>query len=328
MLVAAGIPFEVTTLRRDVETFGRRARVAFTDDWHADAARRDFTINALYCSAEGEIFDPINGYPDILQRRIRFVGDPEARIQEDYLRILRYFRFQARYGARTRDAASLAACVKLSKGLERLSAERVRQELFKLIVARHAVPVLWRMARHGVLGHIFPHRDDIHVVGRMAKIDHHMGLIPDPLLRLALVAEDAASLRVRLRLTNAEVARLKAVGRQPEPHPGLRAREARIVLYHLGEQAWRDAVRLAWAKSGASANHGGWRALFETADRWQRPEFPLNGNDLIARGVKPGPAVGQALRQLEDWWVASDFKPAKDELLAKLGGTIQQKDWA
>jgi poly(A) polymerase len=145
MLVAAGIPFEVTTLRRDVETFGRKARVIFTDDWHADAARRDFTINALYCSAKGEIFDPVNGYPDILQRRIRFVGDPEARIHEDYLRILRYFRFQARYGAKTRDAASLAACVKLSKGLERLSAERIRQELFKLMVARRAVPVLWRM---------------------------------------------------------------------------------------------------------------------------------------------------------------------------------------
>jgi poly(A) polymerase len=323
MLTASGRPFEVTTLRVDVETFGRKARVAFTDDWEADARRRDFTINALYCSAEGKIFDPVEGYPDILRRRIKFVGDPEARIKEDYLRILRYFRFQARYGERTRDRASLAACVKLRQGLDQLSAERIRQELFKLLAARRAVPILWLMAQHQVLEHILPPVDDFQPIGRMARIDHYCKLAPDPLLRLALLARDPLSLRNDLKLTNAEVERLKTVARHPEPQPILRAQEQRAVLYHMGEQAFRDAVRLAWARSGASVNNNGWRQLLEAADRWRRPEFPVNGNDLIARGVAPGPKVGEVLRQLEDWWVASDFKPSKDELLARLSNIGQ-----
>src|SRR5205814_10107548 len=243
MLIAAGRPFEVTTLRVDVETFGRKARVAFTDDWEADARRRDFTINALYCSIEGEIFDPVRGYPDVLRRRIKFVGAAEDRIKEDYLRILRYFRFEARYGGRNRDRASLQACVELRAGLDQLSAERIRQELFKLLTAPRAITVLCLMARHRVLEHILPHVDDFQPAARMAKIDRHLELTPDPLLRLALIAEDPLALRDRLKLTNAEIERLKAIDRHPAPQLNLRPQERRAVLYRMGEQAYRDAVR-------------------------------------------------------------------------------------
>jgi poly(A) polymerase len=318
LLVASGHPFEVTTLRVDVETFGRKARVAFTSDWEADAQRRDFTINALYCSSEGEIFDPVDGYGDILKRRIKFVGEPEARIKEDYLRILRYFRFQARYGGRLRDRASLEACIRLKTGLEQLSGERIRQELFKLMVARRGVPVLWLMAQNGVLGQILSHADDLQPVARMAKIDQHLKLAPDSLLRLALVARDALSLRERLRLTNAETERLKLLARYPEPQPKLRSEERRAVLYQMGEHAYRDAARLAWARNGASVNNTGWRTLLAAADGWERPKFPVNGDDLIARGIEPGPKIGETLQQLEDWWIACDFTPDKDALLARL----------
>jgi poly(A) polymerase len=299
MLVASGHLFEVTTLRIDVETFGRKARVAFIDDWRADAERRDFTINALYCSPEGKIFDPVNGYEDILKRRIKFVGDPEARIKEDYLRILRYFRFQAR-------------------GLDQLSGERIRQELFKLMLARRAAPVLWLMAQTGVLKQLFDHAEDLQPVARMAKADLYLGLAPDPLLRLALLAVDALSLRERLKLTNIETERLRALSRGPELQPKLSPEKRRALLYRMGEQAYCDAVRLAWARSGASVNNKGWRGLLAAADGWQRPQFPLSGNDLINRGIEPGPKLGETLRQLEDRWVASDFTDDKDALLARL----------
>jgi poly(A) polymerase len=318
-LVASGRPFEVTTLRRDLETFGRRARVAFTDDWEADARRRDFTINALYCSGEGEIFDPVKGYPDILKERIRFVGNPATRIKEDYLRILRYFRFEARYGGKTSDKASLSACVRLRKGLATLSPERIRQEFYKLLVAPCAAPVLMLMAKNKVLAHILAAVKDLDPVARMEKIDRKLGLPADPLLRLALIAKDAPTLRDRLKLTNAEMARLKAIGLAPAPDPRLRAGEQRAVLYQMGPEAYRDAVRLAWARSRAAPANSRWRQLLELAEHWNPPVFPVNGDDLSARGLQPGPGMGKMLQQLEDWWVASDFKPSKDELLARVG---------
>jgi hypothetical protein len=178
-------PFEVTTLRIDVETYGRHAQVAFTDDWTADARRRDFTMNALYCDGAGTVFDPVGGFPDILERRVRFVGEPQERIREDFLRILRFFRFQARYGQGDPDADGLAACVALQEGLETLSAERVRQEMLKLLVAPGAVPVLRVMVETGIAARILPTGHDLARVARMAGIDAEQGLEPDPVLRLA-----------------------------------------------------------------------------------------------------------------------------------------------
>jgi len=317
-LVVGGKPFEVTTLRVDVETFGRRARVAFTDDWQADALRRDFTMNALYCSRDGEIYDPTNGYADILRNRVKFVGSPSERIKEDALRILRFFRFHARFGGGAPDHEALAACVRHKAKLRGLSSERVRQELFKLLEAKRAADTIKLMAARNVLKVLFAPAADLTPLARMAKVDQALGLKADALLRLALAAKDAPALRARLRLTNAETRRLEAIAHYAGPTPRLRERERRVVLYHLGEEAWRDTVRLAWVKSKDPVGSKKWRDLLAFTDQWPIPRFPLTGKDLLARGIKPGPLLGKELGRLEDWWIASDFIENKDGLLRRL----------
>ncbi|MBL8908692.1 MAG: CCA tRNA nucleotidyltransferase [Rhizobiales bacterium] len=312
-------PFEVTTLRHDVETDGRRAKVAFTSDWAADAMRRDFTMNALYCDANGKIFDFVGGYGDVLRKRVRFVGAPSARIREDYLRILRFFRFHARYGKGPPDKAGLTACARLRKGLTQLSAERVRQELFKLLVAARAVPTLEIMQKAGILRVISPLLCDIPGLKRMAAIDDKNRLAPDPLLRLQMLSGDARPLADKLRLTRKELSRLEGLGRHPPPTPKLREHERRAILHAMGEECWRDSVRIAWARSRAPLADKSWRDLLRLPDKWQAPVFPVKGADLVAAGVKPGPEVGRILSDLEDWWVAAGFKPGKDELIARLG---------
>jgi poly(A) polymerase len=317
-LVVGGKAFEVTTLRVDVETFGRKARVAFTDDWAADALRRDFTMNALYCSRDGKIYDPTKGYEDILRRRVKFVGLPAERIKEDALRILRFFRFHARYGAGAPDGQGLAACVRHRARLRGLSSERIRQELFKLLEAKRAADTIKLMAARNVLKVLFPPAADLTPLTRMAKIDQALGLRPDALLRLALVAKDARALRERLRLTNAEMRRLDAIATHASPTPKLRDRERRAVLYHLGGEAWRDTVRLGWAKSKDPVASKKWKDLLAFADQWTIPCFPLTGKDLLAHGLEPGPVLGRELGRLEDWWIASDFSADKESLLRKL----------
>jgi poly(A) polymerase len=317
-LVALGKVFEVTTLRVDVETFGRKARVAFTDDWVADALRRDFTMNALYCSRDGEIYDPTKGYADILRKRVKFVGRPSERIKEDALRILRFFRFHARYGAGAPDRDGLAACVRFKAKLKGLSSERIRQELFKLLEAKRAADTIKLMASRNVLKVLFPPASDLRPFARMAKTDQTLDLVPDALLRLALAAKDARSLRERLRLTNAETRRLEAIATHRGPTPSLRERECRAVLYHLGKEAWRDTIRVAWAKSEDPVTSKKWKDLLAFADHWPIPRFPLSGKDLLARGLKSGPALGRELSRLEDWWIASDFAPDRESLLRKL----------
>jgi len=312
-------PFEVTTLRHDVETDGRRAKVAFTDDWAADAMRRDFTMNALYCDAEGNILDFVDGYADIRKKRVRFVGTPSARIREDYLRILRFFRFHARYGTGAPDKAGLAAVTRLRKGLSQLSAERIRQELFKLLVAPRAVQTLQIMQKQGILRVISPLLRDVSGLKRMAAIDEKNKLAPDPLLRLQLLSGDARPLADALRMTRKELSRLDALGKHMPPTPELRVQERRAILHAMGEECWRDSVRIAWARSKSPLSDKTWRDLLRLPDKWQAPVFPVKGADLVAAGIAPGPEVGRVLRDLEDWWVAAGFKPGKDELIARLG---------
>jgi poly(A) polymerase len=308
-VVADHHPFEVTTLRHDIETDGRRATVKFTDDWEADAMRRDFTMNALYCDAKGRISDFTNGYRDILARRVIFVGDPEQRIREDYLRILRFFRFHARYGEGAPDAAGLAACVRLSAGMDALSAERIRQEMFKLMAAKGAVPTLRLMAEQGILSHLLPYTEDWSVIARLP---------PDPLLRLAVLALEPLAMRERWRLSNHEAKRLEAISSLVAPTPGLRETEQKIVLYQIGPEAWTDLVRIAWARSDTTMEDSRWRALLSLPQRWHIPVLPVSGGDLLAAGMKPGPEIGATLKALEDWWVASGFTPGKLELLNRL----------
>lgn len=301
--------FEVTTLRHDVETDGRRATVAFTGDWRGDASRRDFTVNALFCDERGKIHDFTGGYKDILRRRIRFVGSPAQRIVEDYLRILRFFRFHAQIGKGAPDKAGLAAGVRLRAGLDRLSAERIRQELFKLLAAPGAVATLRLMAKRGILEHVLPHTEEWRVLGRLPA---------DPVLRLFALAAEPGGLKERLRLSNREAERIAALAAVPPLSPKLRQAERRAMLYHLGVQSWRDAVNLAWARSRAPLTDRGWRQLLSLAQRWKIPVFPVTGRDLTGRGMKPGPELGAVLHRLEDWWIASDFKPGKDDLLARV----------
>ncbi|MCA3555083.1 CCA tRNA nucleotidyltransferase [Aestuariivirga sp.] len=308
-VVAGHHPFEVTTLRHDLETDGRRARVAFTGDWAADARRRDFTMNALYCDARGTVHDFVNGWPDVEARRVIFVGDAEQRIAEDCLRILRFFRFHARYGHGAPDAAGLDACTRLRSGLDHLSAERIRQEMFKLMAAPGAAETLRLMAARGILARLLPYTEDWGVLERLP---------PDPLLRLAVLARDPLSMPGRWRLSNHEARRLEAVVSLIPPTPALRPAEQRIILYQTGAAAWRDLVHIAWARSGAAADGARWRDLLELPDRWPIPSLPVAGKDLVASGMSPGPEIGAMLRKLEDWWVASDFQPGRDELLKRL----------
>ena len=303
-------PYEVTTLRHDVETDGRRARVKFTSDWQADALRRDFTVNALYCDARGKIYDFTDGYRDVLRSRIIFVGSPAKRIAEDYLRILRFFRFHARFGKGAPDKAGLAACVRHRKGLDRLSAERIRQEMFTLLVAPGAVPSLKLMAKCGILAHLLPYTEDWRIIGRLP---------PDPLLRLAVLSAEPQAMKERWRISNVEAKRLDAISSLTAPSPSLRLREQRAVLYRMGADAWRDLVRIGWARSKASLDDPSWKRLLRLPDRWPVPSLPVAGRDLIAAGLNPGPEFGLTLRRLEDWWLAADFKPGKDDLLKRLG---------
>jgi poly(A) polymerase len=308
---AAG--FEVTTLRHDVETDGRRAVVAFTKEFADDAARRDFTVNALYCSPKGEIYDYTNGYSDILKKKVKFVGVPAARIKEDYLRILRFFRFHAAYGKGKPDAAGLAACKRLRAGLDGISAERKRQELLKLLVAPRAAETLKAMAASGVLKQLFRHTDNWRVLGRLPQ---------DAILRLNALAKEPAALKEKLRLSNDEASRLEALAAAPVISPALREMEQRALLYRLGPTCFADAARLSFAHSRAAVGDRKWARLFKLPARWQAPRFPLSGKDLLDQGMASGPRLGQALQQAEDYWVAGDFAATKAELLTYIESTI------
>ena len=308
-IVNKGLPFEVTTLRRDVKTDGRRAVVAFTTDWAEDAIRRDFTMNALYCDATGKIYDFTNGYIDLMRNRVRFVGDANERIREDYLRILRFFRFHARYGKGSPYRIGLAACTKLKSGLKKISPERIRQEMFKLVVAPRAVPALKVMAKSGVLKIIIPYTDDWRVIDRLPA---------DAVLRLFALAKKPENLKDILRLSNAEAQRVNDLIVAPDLSPRLRQQEQHAMLYHLGVQVWTDAVQLAWAKGRSSRTDQKWQALLDLPMHWPIPKLPINGEDLLQAGVASGPHMGEVLRKLEDWWVASDFAPTREDLLERL----------
>jgi tRNA nucleotidyltransferase/poly(A) polymerase len=314
------VPHEVTTLREDVETFGRHARVAFTADWAADARRRDFTINALYCDAGGVVLDPLGGYGDIVARRVRFIGEADARIAEDYLRILRFFRFNAEYGSGECDRAGLEACQRGRGGLAGLSAERIRAELIKLLIAPMAVAVVETMLAWGLLLQVFGAVSAPQRLARLAAIEEALDLAPDPVRRLAAltvhVREDAGRLATRLRLSNAEQRALTdGANEAPRLMPGLAESEARIALYRLGAETFRARTLAAWT-SAAAGEAARWRDLYGLPDRWRVPRLPVDGTDLIACGIAAGPAIGQHLRRLEEHWIAGGFSASRDQLLA------------
>jgi len=327
--IAKGQPYEITTLRRDVETDGRRAVVAFTTDWAEDAMRRDFRLNALYASPAGRLYDPTaGGLADARAGRIVFVGDAETRIREDALRILRFFRFQAWYGRAEPDAAGLAACAALRGLIGNLSAERVSAELMKLLAAEDPRPAVRLMAQAGVLAEVLPEAQGLTRFERLVAIETEMLFTEDALLRLAALLPDdpaaADALGERLRLSNAQRQRLVAA---LDPSPPLKSwlspKETRQLVYRLGADAFCDRVTLAWAASERPAATIQWRALLPTARGWTAPRFPLSGDEVLAAGVRKGPLVGEVMREVEAWWVDNDFPDDKLALIERLKAVAQ-----
>jgi poly(A) polymerase len=310
-LVVDSQPFEVTTLRQDTETFGRKAKVAFGRDWVRDAERRDFTINGLSIDAGGVIHDHVGGYDDLVARRVRFIGDPNQRIAEDYLRILRFFRIHAAYGQGEPDRAGYLACIEARAGLATLSAERVRMEMLKLMIAEGAAAALVAMADGGLLLSIFGGVAYTGSFAAMVAAERSLGLKADPVRRLGALAvavtEDARRLAVRLRLSNSETKTLDSMGHRWWRLAGMDAATARRRLYRLGADRYRDRLMLAWARAGGTTPSAPWREFATLPERWSAPKFPLKAADFVARGIAEGPALGHVLALAEDAWLAADF---------------------
>jgi len=325
--VADGKPFEITTLRRDVETDGRRAVVAFSEDWAEDAERRDFTMNALYASIDGEVFDYAGGVEDLKAGRVRFAGDAATRIREDYLRILRLFRFHARYGRGELDSDALRAAAAEKAGLASLSGERIQKEMLRLLEAENPMPSLRAMAATGILAEILPGAVLLQRLERLVAVDEGNFFAPDPLLRLAVLLPDpghAAKIAERFRLSNAQTARLIDVtGAQEKIVSYLSIKEVRKWLYRLGAARFKDRVFLRWAEDPKESNAIQWRALLALADAWQRPKFPLNGENVKAAGVPEGPLIGRILGEVEEWWIDSDFIDDEFSLAERLKAVVQ-----
>ncbi len=320
-VLVAGRPFEVTTLREDVETDGRHAVIRFGRDFAQDALRRDFTINALSVDVDGRIHDYTGGLDDLAAERVRFIGDPATRIREDYLRTLRFFRFSAEYAAGDLDAAGLAATVAQRDGLARLSRERVRQELLKLVVARRAPEAVAAMSEAGLLGSLLAGVPQPLRFARSAAIAPEAGAIPRLAALGAIVPEDAERLRERLKLSNAEAARLATAagalvrlhGAAERPQPRL----LRELLFDHGRTGADDGVLLAWAESGAPPDDQGWAAARRFLADTPEPRLPFSGSDLIARGIPAGRPLGAALKRLQAAWIRAGF-PQDPHALAGL----------
>lgn len=321
-------PFEITTLRKDVATDGRRATIAYTDDWAQDAKRRDFTMNAIFADETGEIFDPLGGLEDLQARRVRFIGDASTRILEDYLRILRFFRIHAVYGQGALDQVGLQACAAAKDHLSKLSAERVQSELIKLLSASDPLPVMRQMAAVGVMSEILPEATNYDLFGCLVAADQGQFFEADPVLRLGALLEtdgDATeALSARLRLSGRDAKRLKAM-RSDETSivSYMSIRELRRTAYLIGQQCLHDRIRLAWAGDPKATNGVQWRALLAMGDTWQRPQLPLTGSQVQLAGVPEGPEVGRVLREVEAWWIETDFTEDRFSIAERLKAIVQ-----
>jgi poly(A) polymerase len=325
--VVDGRHFEITTLRRDVETDGRHARVAFTDDWEEDAARRDFTINALSADPDGTLHDPFGGIDDLLAGRVRFVGEPETRIREDVLRLLRFFRFHARYGQGDPDAPSLEACARLAPLLPGLSGERVAAEISRLLLARDPATAVALMRDRSILQHILPELTEVERLRVLVLIEDDLG-DRDAIRRMAALlpraADQAAAVAARLKLSNADRDRLVALAAPPlQIAPAMDEPAMRRALHRIGAPLFRDLVLLYWADTaGDAARH---RAMLAVAEGWTPFALPVKGQDLLDRGVPPGPEIGRLLAEIERWWEEGDFRASREECLARLETLIDAR---
>ncbi len=311
-VVADGKPFEVTSLREDIETDGRHAVVRFGRDWKNDAARRDFTINAMSLSGDGAVHDYCGGLADVEARRVRFIGNADRRIAEDYLRVLRFFRFFAAYGEGDIDREGYLACARARDKLGALSRERIRAEILKTLTARRAADAITAMADAGIYDRVFANAPELPALSRLALIEQSNEMAPDAVRRLAAVAvrlaEDATHLRERLRLTNEEYRRLASIGDSWwRLVPARGEAYAKETLYRIGAEEYSDRALISFARSSASLADEKWGALLSLPSRWTAPRFPLAADDFIKRGVEKGPRLGKVLAAAEAAWIAAHF---------------------
>lgn len=316
-----GKTFEITTLRIDVNPFGRHAQVQFTDDWEKDAARRDFTINAMSANMDGDVYDPYTGIEDLRNGRVIFVGYPEERIKEDILRILRFFRFFAHFGQGTRpDTAAMVACAKLSNRIPRLSAERIRQEVFRILESDRCA-IAWNvMSRAGVTTHFLPEATSVEALERLLVLEHDHHTHPFVLRRLAALLDITprgfVPLTRALRLSNEASEVLSKL-----VHPDMRVstdmtdHEVRKLVYRHGNDIARSLLLLSAAREN---KQGDLDALYNVATAFRAPRFPLQGDDVLGLGWPKGPEVGRVLRDMEEWWITEDFLPGRTEALNRL----------
>ncbi len=319
--IADGHSFEVTSLREDIETDGRHAQVVFGTDWEKDSRRRDFRFNAIYANPDsGVLYDPQHGIEDALKGVVAFVGDPETRIKEDYLRILRYFRFFAWYGSGRPDREAVKACARLKEGMTALSVERIWKELEKLLAAPDPSRALRWMRTAEVLQVILP--ESIHVDRACALIalEQEKGWAPDPLLRLMAMVDSRrwAKVAARLKLSNAQKNRLKAWHDAGPVDPDEDYMDVSRRFYRKVVAGFVDAARIAMGTLDERAQRKV-QDLMEFAQEWERPVFPVRAKDLMAEGYREGRELGDLLWDLEDEWIRSGFALSKSELIAKIG---------
>lgn len=318
--------FQITTLRVDVETDGRHATVAYTDDWATDASRRDFTMNALYADLEGNVYDPLGGADDVAERRVRFIGDANARIEEDALRILRFFRFHAQIEEGQIDPAGLAACRARADHLAGLSGERIREELLKLLAAADPATTWQMLLDARILEAVLPMLTRRDRLGGLVTVEGVFGAA-DPLRRLAALVgvETGDAVAARIKLSNRDRDRLSGmIARGTDLDPEFPDRDRKARLYEIGPEAWRDAVLLNWAaeladgQTGARARAEAWRALAAFPATWSAPDLPIRGADVVAAGVPEGPEVSRLLKDVEDWWIEGGFEADRGACLKEL----------
>ena len=324
--LAGGERYEITTLRRDERTDGRHAEVAFTDDWREDAARRDFTINAMSATPDGALFDYFGGQEDLAAGRVRFVGDPATRIAEDHLRILRFFRFHAWYGRDEPDETALAACKDAAHTIPSLSAERVQAEMLKLLAARDPLPAVTAMQEVRVLAVLLPEAQETTHLARLIQVDKTVGG-PDSIRRLAALiagSDGVSAVAERWRLAGEDGMRLSTLVELLESlTTEIDDLALRRLIYRLGKTQPGDVALFGFV---AERNEGdeAWRRVLETLEAWKPPTLPVSGADVLALNIPEGPEVGRLLSAVEEWWIERDFAPDRAALLEKLDALVAE----
>ncbi|MZR30117.1 CCA tRNA nucleotidyltransferase [Sneathiella litorea] len=306
--------FEITTLRVDLVGHGRHADIAFTRDWERDAERRDFTINALYLDPEGELIDPVGGLADLKMSHIRFIGNADDRIREDRLRVLRFFRFFARFGDDNPDQHALHACARAAGQLDTLSVERVQKELMLLLDTQNPVAALDLMEETGVLEAIIGRKPDLSMLRLLLSLEVPSDALQRFAALLCVQMDDVLKLANKLRFSNNQKQRL-AVMCAGDVKENMSVQELREALYQLGKKGFEDQVMMLWAQIGAGKDLSSY--LLEAAS-WQAPQLPVTGSDLLSHGIAEGAELGNLLRKMEVHWIASGFKSTKAELLREV----------